>query len=91
MKVIRNLFFIFMIGFISQSIHVYAISGEFEHNDVHYSIEKIYMEVYQSKLNSNHDFIGYDDTKLYTIDLPDTYTIDPQYIDREDSNDFPNI
>lgn len=83
MKKIKMIIFLFMIGFICQSINVYAISGDFEYKNVHYSIKKVYMEVYQSKLDSDGKFVGYNPTKISTIDLDDTFTIAPQYIYRE--------
>lgn len=82
MRGIKKLLFLFVIVAIFSCYNVQALGGTYEYGGFKYTIKKIHLDVYKSKLNESNQYVGYEKDMLYSIDLPDTYTVNPTYLDK---------
>ncbi len=74
----KKYLFLFIVMTIFGCYNVQALGGTYTKDDFSYTISKIHLDVYKSNIE-NGKFNGYDPTLLYQIDLPQDYTINPQY------------
>ena len=80
MKNIKIILTAITLAIIFNCSEVFAISGSYSYDGINYSVKKIHLDVYKSKLDDNN--------KLYTIELPDSFTINPQYTDKEKNDEI---
>lgn len=78
MKRMKKYLFLFIVMTIFGCYNVEALGGTYTKDGFNYTIDKVHLDVYKSVIEDNK-YTGYDETLVTTIDLPNTYTINPQY------------
>ncbi len=84
----KKMFLFILLGTLIFSFDkAYAISGDYEHNEFKFTIEKIHLDVYKSKLSSENKFIGYEGEALQKIDVADDKKLDIEFLDEKEDED----
>ena len=79
----KMLLFLLLIGIVFSYSRVYA--EEYKHNGFEFTIEKIHLDVYKSKLDENNEFIGYEGEALKSIEVKDK-TVKINFTDSKDDD-----
>lgn len=86
MKKISKIIFVLITILLFGNKNAFALGGTYQYNGFTYTINNIHLDVYRSKLDADNNYDGYNKRLLYSLDLPDSYTINPSYYDMVDNS-----